>query len=54
MIPQANQFAAMLDEMAEAVQQGRSPKTTGAEGLTDVRILRAIYDAADRGETVRL
>ena len=53
-IPQANQFARMLDEMAEAVQQGRAPKTPGAEGLRDVRIMEAIYRAADTGRSVSL
>ncbi|MFH5804371.1 Gfo/Idh/MocA family protein [Alienimonas sp. DA493] len=53
-IPQANQFAAMLDEMATAVRENREPKTPGAEGLRDVRILTAIYEAAETGKTVRV
>lgn len=53
-IPQANQFARMLDEMALSARENRAPKTPGEEGLRDVRILEAIYRAADTGEAVRL
>ncbi|QDT15814.1 Gfo/Idh/MocA family protein [Alienimonas californiensis] len=53
-IPQANQFAAMLDEMATAVRENRDPKTPGAEGLRDVRIMTAIYKAAETGEAVKM
>ncbi len=53
-IPNANQFAEMLDEMAEAVQDGREPKTPGDEGLRDVRIMEAIYESAQAGEPVPL
>ena len=53
-IPQANQFAEMLDEMATAVREDRDPKTPGAEGLRDIRILQAIYRAAETGEAVRI
>lgn len=53
-IPNANQFVGMLDEMAAAVQENRAPATPGEEGLRDMRILEAIYRAADTGETVAL
>ena len=53
-IPNVNQFAAMLDEMAAAVQEDRAPKTPGEEGLRDVRIMRAIYETAETGRTVTL
>ncbi len=49
-----NQFAAMLDEMAEAVQTDREPQTPGAEGLRDVRIMEAIYASAASGRPVLL
>ena len=51
-IPNPNQFAAMLDEMALAVKEDREPATPGAEGLRDVEIMQAIYRAAETGETV--
>lgn len=53
-IPNTNQFAAMLDEMAAAVQEDRAPKTPGEEGLRDVRIMEAIYEAAETGRAVTL
>jgi len=53
-IPNPNQFAAMLDEMALAVREGRAPATPGAEGLRDVRILEAILEAAETGRAVAL
>lgn len=53
-VPQANQFARMLDEMALAAREDRPPKTPGEEGLRDVRVMQAIYRAAEIGETVRL
>ena len=53
-IPNPNQFVPMLDEMATAVQEDREPKTPGEEGLRDVRIMEAIYRAAETNETVTL
>ena len=53
-VPNPNQFAAMLDEMASAVLEDREPKTPGAEGLRDVRVMRAIYQAAESGRAVRV
>ena len=53
-IPQANQFAGMLDEMALAVRENREPKTPGEEGLRDVKIMQAIYEAAETGKEVSL
>ena len=53
-IPRANQFAAMLDEMALAARENRTPKTPGEEGLRDVKIMQAIYQAADSGKEVTL
>ena len=52
--PGGSQFAGELDEMALAVLENREPKTGGAEGLQDVRVMRAIYDAADSGRAVAL
>ena len=49
-----NQFADMLDEMCAAVRENREPRTPGEEGLRDVRILEAIYRAADTGKEVSL
>ena len=53
-IPQANQFVPMLDEMALAARENRPPKTPGMEGLRDVRIMNAIYEAAETGRAVSI
>ena len=53
-IPNPNQFAAMLDELAAAVQEDRAPKTPGEEGLRDVRIMQAIYESAETEQPVTL
>lgn len=53
-IPQDNQFAPMLDEMANAILENRQPKTPGVEGLRDLRILEAIYRSAESGREVKL
>ncbi len=50
----SNQFAAELDHMAQCVLENREPKTPGEEGLRDVVIMGAIYDAARSGRIVRI
>ncbi len=49
----ANQFALEIDHMARCVREDRTPKTPGEEGLRDVVIMQAIYEAARTGKTVR-
>ncbi|WP_116127684.1 Gfo/Idh/MocA family protein [Lewinella sp. IMCC34183] len=53
-IPESNQFVPMLEEMAACVREDREPKTPGAEGLRDVKIMEAIYRAAESGEEVSI
>ncbi len=53
-ISEGNQFAAELDHMSECVQQNKTPKTPGEEGLRDVRLIEAIYEAARTGRTVKV
>ncbi len=48
-----NQFAAELDHFAACVINGTTPRTPGAEGLQDVRLMQAIYRAARTGRTIR-
>ena len=50
----ANQFAAQLDEMSQAVLQDRQPLTPGEEGLRDLRLIEAIYRSAKEGRTIRV
>ena len=53
-IPEGNQFASMLDHMAECANQNKRPKTPGEEGLRDVRLMLAIYEAARTGNRLRV
>jgi predicted dehydrogenase len=51
-LKEGNQFAAELDHMAECVLQNKTPKTPGEEGLRDIRLIMAIYEAARTGKKV--
>lgn len=49
-----NQFALEMDHFAEAIRADRIPRTPGEEGLQDMRLIEAIYQAADGGTRLRL
>jgi len=49
-----NQFAAEMDHFAECVTRDRTPQTPGEEGMRDVAIMRAIYEAARTGRPVTI
>ncbi len=49
-----SQFAAEMDAFAEAIINDRPPLTPGEEGLQDMKLMAAIYEAAGSGRTVRL
>ena len=49
-----NQFAVEMDAFAEAIAAGREPHTPGEEGLQDMKIMAAIYEAAAGGSAVKL
>jgi predicted dehydrogenase len=53
-LKEGNQFAAELDHMAECVLQNKTPKTPGEEGLKDIRLIQAIYEAARTGKRVKV
>ena len=53
-LPEKNQFALEMDHMAGRVSQGGRPHTPGEEGLQDMRIIEAIYRAAQAGRPVDL
>ncbi|HEY8565577.1 MAG TPA: Gfo/Idh/MocA family oxidoreductase [Beijerinckiaceae bacterium] len=53
-IEEGNQFALQMDHFAQAVMENREPKTPGEEGLRDVRIMQAVYQAAATGRPVGL
>jgi glucose-fructose oxidoreductase len=48
------QFAAQLDHLASAVRDGTPILTPGAMGLRDLRLIEAIYAAAESGRSIRL
>lgn len=47
-------FATEMDDFAQCIMSGKPTKVPGEEGLRDLRILMAAYDAARSGQTVRL
>jgi glucose-fructose oxidoreductase len=47
-------FATEMDHLSECIQTGAEPRTPGEEGLRDLRIMMAIYEAAKSGRTVPL
>jgi predicted dehydrogenase len=53
-IPDINEFAAEMDHFSDCVLNNKEPKTPGEEGLRDVRLMMAIYEAARSGKTITL
>jgi len=53
-LPEVDHFAAEMEHFSECVMENKEPLTPGEEGLRDLRIMRAIYEAANTGRTVRL
>jgi len=53
-VPVRDHFAAEMDHMSECVMENKEPLTPGEEGLRDLKIMRAIYEAANTGKTVKL
>jgi len=53
-LPEIDHFAAEMDHMSDCVVRDREPLTPGEEGLRDLTIIRAIYEAAESGKTVKL
>jgi predicted dehydrogenase len=52
--PQIDQFAAEMDDFAQCILENRATKVPGEEGLRDVKIMMAIYEAARSGKSVNL
>ena len=52
--PERNQFATEMDAFAEAIRANKEPLTPGEEGTQDMRVIAAIYQAAEGGGTVKL
>jgi predicted dehydrogenase len=53
-LPQRDHFALEMDHFSAAIMNNTEPLTPGEEGLKDLRVMAAIYEAARSGKTVRL
>ncbi len=53
-IPNVNQQAKQMDDFALAIKEGRPTPVPGEMGLQDVKILYAIYEAADTGRRIEI
>ncbi len=47
-------FAAEMDDFSRCILENRASKVSGEEGLRDVKIMMAIYEAARTGRAVTL
>jgi len=50
--PAKNQFVAQLDHLSESVLNDTEPLTNGVDGLQDMRVIEAIYEAVRTGRAV--
>jgi predicted dehydrogenase len=51
---QRDHFALEIDHLSECVMDNKEPLTPGDEGLKDLRVMMAIYEAARTGRAVKL
>lgn len=49
-----DEFALELDYFSNCIREGRKPEPDGEQGLRDIVIIDAIYQAAQKGATVRI
>jgi glucose-fructose oxidoreductase len=52
--PVVNHFVAEMDHLSRCILDGTEPLTPGEEGLKDLTVMMAIYEAAKTGRTVSL
>jgi predicted dehydrogenase len=53
-LPQRDHFALEMDHFASCIVNNTEPLTPGEEGLKDLRVMMAIYEAARNGGTIAL
>ena len=53
-LPVRDHFAAEMDHLSGCVMDGKEPLTPGEEGLRDMKLIMAIYEAARSGRTLKL
>jgi predicted dehydrogenase len=53
-LPTRDHFALEMDHMSQCVMENKEPLTPGEEGLKDISLMMAIYEAARSGKTVKV
>jgi len=53
-LPAPDLFGAEMDDFSRCILENRQSKVSGEEGLRDVKIMIAIYEAARTGRAVKL
>jgi predicted dehydrogenase len=53
-LPQRDHFALEMDHLSECAMESKEPLTPGEEGLRDVKLMMAIYEAARTGRTIKV
>ena len=53
-LPEIDQFAVEMDDFAQCILENRPTRVPGEEGLRDLKIITAIYEAAHTGKAIYL
>jgi predicted dehydrogenase len=53
-LPTLDHFALEMDHMSQCVMENKEPLTPGEEGLKDIKLIMAVYEAAASGKTVKV
>ena len=53
-LPHVDQFALQMDDFAQCILKNQPTRVPGEEGLRDIKIMMAIYEAARTGKRVKL
>jgi predicted dehydrogenase len=53
-LPVRDHFALEMDHMSQCVMENEHPLTPGEEGLRDITLMMAIYEAARTGKTAKV
>jgi len=52
--PKRDQFGPELIYFSDCLLSGRDPEPSGEEGLADLRVIRAVYESAEKGRTIKV
>ncbi|MEJ7615617.1 MAG: Gfo/Idh/MocA family oxidoreductase [Pyrinomonadaceae bacterium] len=53
-LPQVDHFAAEMEHFSDCAMNNKEPTTPGEEGLKDLKVMMAIYEAAKTGKPIKL